>query len=224
MAFTLIELLVVIAIIAILASMLLPALGSARDKARSMACISNLKQLSLAEMQYTNDNNDFMAPTIFAITSSIRLCWCWDETSTLNSFPLLPYFANREQFMRTARCPGDIEIQKYPVGTAGKISYTRNTNLGQTHVPALPEDGILRFSQIKPTAPSQVIMTADLNPDNPLGRVINFITADNNRVAYRHNKFTNSLFVDGHVAPVRYGSIVRNNVEFRNNLTNPIFP
>ena len=87
-AFTLIELLTVIGIIGILASMLLPSLGRAKESARRIACVSQERQLGMALTMYSGENNGYFPPRIFTNR--------WPTT-------LLPHY----QDIRLLKCPSD---------------------------------------------------------------------------------------------------------------------
>ena len=74
--FTLIELLVVIAIIAILAAMLLPALGKTKDIARTTACVSNLKNINMISQTYIASSNDWILPATDDVPHTQYNSWC----------------------------------------------------------------------------------------------------------------------------------------------------
>jgi len=117
-AFTLIELLVVIAIIAILAAILFPVFAQAREKARSIACLSNLKQIGMATRMYSQDYDGLLVPNYLYYSASISPWW----TDLLQ-----PYVKNRNVFV----CPNWSTSESYvpfPGQPAQKVRWSYGGN------------------------------------------------------------------------------------------------
>lgn len=192
--FTLVELLTVISIIAVLASLLLPALRKARESTQTIACSSQLRQLWLYQNAYADDNNDWVVAYKQKGPDGRSYVWTYFLREYLN----LPYQSSN--LPRTIlRCPSETKILNGIWATWTPTSYGLNYYCGDS---AIPGAQVPRFRRCLLRAPTQTSLLAD-------GKRNYFAFAED--VEIRHGAGVNVAFMDGHASFWKYLDLKANN-------------
>jgi prepilin-type N-terminal cleavage/methylation domain-containing protein/prepilin-type processing-associated H-X9-DG protein len=219
--FTLIELLVVIAIIAILAAMLLPALSRAKDSARNVACVSNLKQLIVCWHLYAGDNTDLVVPNNNISGAAPGPSWCQGtgilDATTTNIENGLLYAYNRSAGIY--HCPADLSTIFDQYGNPLSQLRNRSYNLSQSvngspapwpaaHLPSFAKSSSL----LAPNSAGCLVLV-DENEGTMLDSHFGMPTLFYNGTetwwdmpSDRHNRGANLALADGHVEHWRWAT------------------
>lgn len=202
--FTLVELLVVIAVIALLASMLLPALGKAKSTSRAIMCSGNMRQWTVGTHVYADSWQDYLPPHIMA-TPSLTSYTYWNRWDSWLRDVFLPN-ARQENYLRGKDINGCPEHSE-KVYVSSPFTTARIFSYGESYTICNPATVIgfqlCKLNQI--TNPGRTIQITDMTNDiNAPGYRFD---SSPERVGYLHLGKANCLFVDGHVAGKRQSEL-----------------
>jgi prepilin-type N-terminal cleavage/methylation domain-containing protein/prepilin-type processing-associated H-X9-DG protein len=205
-AFTLIELLVVIAIIAILMAILMPALGRAREQGKRAACLSNLKQLTLAWIMYADENDGKLVNGATGFSNSNQ---AWgnhtNELAWVDGFHPTDYDAQRQDVRRGALFPYVKKENLYqcPTGRRGQaLTYSLMFSMNavdHTWVQGVKGAHVKKMTEIKPNTATRLAFIDEgyMTPDAYAVWYRQEAWFDNPPV--RHGDGTTVSYADGHV-------------------------